>query len=145
MPTRGRWLRCEREGFIAVPDFRPLASLSYASPALDTTNLTRICHQCWPHSKISEGSVGSVFTRLMKLHCRRVIDFSDTIPTLFPRRQNFATGIGVLPSDPPKHRRNSCRADVPRPTIASLELGNRKGSGVGRAPSAHRARDSVRS
>lgn len=62
--------------------FGPLTRASYASPALDTTNL--------PPEQAPARSAGFrrlVFARLTSPACRHSNDFSDTAPTLLPRPQ----------------------------------------------------------
>jgi hypothetical protein len=80
-----------------------LTRASYVSPAPDTTNL--------PPEQIPARSARLrrlVFARLASPACCRVIDFSDTAPTLLPQ-PHFATAIGVLPAphrqspDPSQH------------------------------------------
>lgn len=105
--------------------FGPLTRASYASPALDTTNLP-------PEQAPSEISgVPTVgLCRLTSPACRHANDFSDTAPTLLPRPQIFATAIGVLPArhrqsaDPPQHLAKQASMQMPlgeqQPIIASM-------------------------
>src|SRR5260370_3619763 len=77
--------------------FGPLTRASYASPALDATNL--------PPEQAPIEIIGVPSARLCRLTssaCRHANAFTDTAPTLLPRPPDFPTAIVVLSTRPPQ-------------------------------------------
>ena len=79
--------------------FGPLTDASHASPALGTTNFP-------PEQAPARSAVFRrlVFARLTGLACCRVIDFSDTAPTLLPRLQILQPQSECYPLGPLSRR-----------------------------------------